>query len=189
MIDIKVIKNLYLSPDRFKNYLDNYKEFEGSLEEFFKLDKILFQDKIWVAFRILTKEQVRKSLGFIAETVLYLYESKYPNDLRPRKAVELAKTGGWDLNIANDAIDAAVDADTYYYNSYTLRSSDVLAAYVAYAAAGASAICFSQYVDDAYTAVLLATSASHSVSSSPANSEKQITHVLNIIVKVSKGEL
>jgi hypothetical protein len=46
---------------------------------------------------------------FCAERVLHIFEEKYPNDDRPRKAIEAAKNGG-DRNAADAAAYVAADA-------------------------------------------------------------------------------
>ena len=100
-VNTKKIKALNPCKDRLANYLEHYADFEGSLKQFFNLKNITYADKTWVAFRLMTKEQAVQVAALIAESVLHIYESKYPGDDRPRKAIEAAKTG------SPDAADAA----------------------------------------------------------------------------------
>ena len=61
------------------------------------LDSILnseipLKDKFWfVCKKLATKEQNQQIAIFCAETVLHIYENKYPNDKRPREAIQAAK--------------------------------------------------------------------------------------------------
>ena len=111
MVNAETIAKLNPCKNRFDNYLEHYKYFQGSLEEFTKLDKITYSDKIWVIVRLFTKEQ---NVGWsikCAESVLHIFESKYPEDKRPRLAIEAAKN--YLLNpsaAAHAAYDAAYDA-------------------------------------------------------------------------------
>lgn len=87
-IDYKIIKALDPCEDRFDNYMKHYKKFNGNLEDFIFLDKITYSDKVWVVTRLFTKEQnVAWSLK-CAESCLSNFESVYPDDKRPRKALE-----------------------------------------------------------------------------------------------------
>jgi hypothetical protein len=64
-----------------------------------------------VAFKLIPKDKLRLVAADIAETILHIYESKYPGDLRPRKAIEAARKG--DRNAyaaARAATDAAANA-------------------------------------------------------------------------------
>ncbi|CAM6005481.1 unnamed protein product [Sphagnum balticum] len=97
------------------------------------LKNITHKDKLWVAFRMLPSDKVRIVVGEIAKSVLHIYESKYPNDNRPRKAIEAALTGKPDRNAAA-AADAAA-ADAAYADAYAAAD----AAYAAYVADAADA--------------------------------------------------
>jgi len=45
----------------------------------------------WLVARLLTPDQCVQYAIFAAESVLYIYEGKYPKDDRPREAIEAAK--------------------------------------------------------------------------------------------------
>ena len=54
--------------------------------------EISLKDKFWFVRRKLnTKEQNQQISILVAEAVLFLYELKYPEDKRPREAIEAAK--------------------------------------------------------------------------------------------------
>ena len=97
--------------------------------------EVIRQDdkQVWSEMRIVeayewTKEDSVKLAIYAAELVIEIYEKKYPNDDRPRKAIEAAKAY---LKTPSDAAaDAATDAAAYATDA---------AAYAAYAAARAVA--------------------------------------------------
>ena len=77
----------------------------------------------WFIVRLMGKlNQVRYAV-YAAEQVISMFEKKYPNDKRPRKAIEAAKA--WIKNpteknrvVAASAADAAADADAYAAAAY-----------------------------------------------------------------------
>ena len=81
----------------------------------------------WLIVRLMNKKQKVQYAIFAAEQVLYIFEKKYPGDLRPRKAIEAAKAY---LNNPSEKTKAADAA----YAAYAAA-----AAYAAYAAAAADA--------------------------------------------------
>lgn len=93
-IDTKYILSLNPCRDRLDNYLKHYKDFSGSLIDFLNLDKITWEDKIWVLFRedSLLPEKLMREFAFICASravdncdieevkefftlVLFIYES------------------------------------------------------------------------------------------------------------------
>ena len=82
-ISTKIIKELNPCCERFDNYLEYYGNFEGNLNEFLALDKISYDDKVWVFTRIAIKAQNVKWAALCAESVLLNFEKKYPYDRRP----------------------------------------------------------------------------------------------------------
>jgi len=71
---------------------------------------------------------------FCAERVLHLFEEKYPDDDRPRKAIEAAKSGNAAAADANAANAAAANAA-----AYAAAAANAAAAAAAYAADAANA--------------------------------------------------
>lgn len=88
-------------------------------QELITLESILaseipFRDKYWfVCQKLAGNDQNIKIAVAAAEIVLPIYEDKYPDDDRPRKAIDAAKSG---LNAADaaDAAYAAYAADKSY---------------------------------------------------------------------------
>ena len=110
----------------------------------------------------------------VAADVLHIFEEKYPDDLRPRKAVEVAKMylEGYAINAA-DAYDAAYAA---YYAADSADTNAAYAAYVAYVAyyasyAAADAVATCAVVKIAYVAYYAAL----------ASSEE---HIFNLILSL-----
>ena len=117
--------------------------------------EIPIKDKFWfLCKKVLTKEENQKVAIDLAKSVLSIYENKYPEDLRPRKAIEAAEsylegkiTKGELLEFrkaaadaAYDAADAAVYAAAVYAAVYADADAAYDAAYAAvYAAADAAA--------------------------------------------------
>ena len=98
----------------------------------------------WLICRIMNKNQSVQYAIFAAEQVIDIYEGKYPNDKRPRNAIEAAKaylknpskkTKAYAADAADAAADAAAYADATTYTTY--------ATYAACAADAAA------YADDA----------------------------------------
>ena len=105
----KTIKKLRPCKDRYDNYLKFYKGKEFTPKQFMRLKKITNEDKLWVAFLVLPKKDVRLIAADIAESVLHLYEEKYPNDARPRLAIQASRDFAYG-RISSAAGDAAGDA-------------------------------------------------------------------------------
>ena len=112
----------------------------------------------WLIVRLMNKTQKVQYAIFAAEQVIDIYEKKYPDDLRPRKAIEAAKsyldnpckkTKAYAAAYVDDAAAAAAaaaaadDDDAY---------AAAAAAYAAAAAADAAAAAYVDADDDAAAA-------------------------------------
>ena len=106
----------------------------------------------WLIVRVMERKQYLASAIYAAEQVLDIFEKKYPDDKRPRKAIEAAKAV-----LANDtkenrnaaavaayASDAASDAASAAASAAAAAAAAV-AAYAAYAAAYASDAAYAAY--------------------------------------------
>lgn len=115
-INEEFIASLNPCSDRHENYLKYYSEKEFTLEEFILLDHITYIDKKWVIWNnFLSILDKRKLACVFARHVLHIFEAKYPDDKRPRLALEFAENK----------------------NSTKKERRDAAAAYAAYAAAAA----------------------------------------------------
>src|SRR5690606_37641174 len=90
---------------------------------------------LWVLVRLLRPEDFVAFACDCAERVLHLFENKFPNDDRPRKAIEAARSG--DKAAAWDASDAAGDASWDVRDSAWDAAGAARAASFAAGAAGA----------------------------------------------------
>jgi len=79
----------------------------------------------WVVVRIMTYKQYVSYAVFAAEQVLGIFEKKYPNDDRPRKAIEAAKKCIDNPSKRNKAAAAAYAA---YAAAYAADDADAAAA-------------------------------------------------------------
>ncbi len=125
IVNKTVIGKLKPCSNLFDNFVAYYRERELSMEQFMGLRNISHQDKMWVAFRLMPKENLRFAAADMAELVLPIFESAYPNDDRPRKAIEAARNGDFAAYFAYaDATYAAVNAFVYADATYAAANAD-----------------------------------------------------------------
>jgi hypothetical protein len=178
MINQESIKALNPCKDRFDNYIKHYGTRSFTPAQFLGLKNITHKDKLWVAFRILPKETVVKIAADSAESVLHIYEAKYPGDLRPRKAIEASRSGANLLEARN----AAASADAAAYHA---ANAAYAAASYAYAAASDASAAYAAAFD-AYHAASAAYAAASDASAAYAAAEgkgKQEKLIRTIILK------
>jgi len=148
------LKNLSPCENRYKHYLQNYKDWQGTLDEFLDLPELTYEDKRWVFVRLIDKNKLRFVAADFAERVLHYYETKYPNDDRPRKAIEAARNNNADAyaaaRAAADARAAAVCAADFAAAYDAAYAASCAASCVAYDAAAAAydAACAAVYAAD-----------------------------------------
>lgn len=82
IINKEFLKNFKPCDDRWKNFLKYYTDFNGSFDEFVDLENCSYEDKIWVAKNVLNKNRLCHFGLLCAESVLYIFEEKYPQDKR-----------------------------------------------------------------------------------------------------------
>lgn len=96
--------------DRIKR---NHGEGGITVDEIWDLD-IPCSDRFWVLIRLVPKDKRRLVVADIAETVLHVFEDKFPNDDRPRKVIEAYRKGAYaDATAAAYAAYADATADAY----------------------------------------------------------------------------
>lgn len=146
LITTEIVKKLNPCTEIFENFTSNYPNYSGDLQEFLKLDKISFSDKVWVFTHLATQKQNQKFAILCAKSVLHIFEEKYPEDKRPRAAIEAAEQYLANpteenkavlisaTNAARAAADAARAADAAY-NAYYAANAAADSAYYAYYAA------------------------------------------------------
>jgi len=104
------------------------------------LNELIRQDRLcwanWLIVRLMKYKEYVSYAVYAAEQVIDIYEEKYPDDKRPRKAIEAAKRCIKNPSRRNKTAAAAYAADASYA-AYTADA--VYAAYTADAAYAASA--------------------------------------------------
>lgn len=84
-------------------------------------------DKMWALTRrhfLDTKEKAVRFAIFCAEQSIDIFEARYPDDKRPRAAIEAAKA--WLESPSDNAARAATDATTAYTAAYTAAQVEFL---------------------------------------------------------------
>lgn len=135
-INTEIIRGLSPCEERFNNYLEHYKDFDGTLEDFLSLDNITYSDKVWVFTKLADKTSLLKWSYLCAESVLYIFEDKYPNDKRFRQALDtllkyINAPTEENLRLCEDAVYNAAYA---VYNAAYNVADAYNAAYAAYKA-------------------------------------------------------
>jgi hypothetical protein len=111
VITESMIRALGPCRDRLENYLKFYSGKPLTAAQFMGRKNLTQADKLWVAFRIMNKDHIRLAAADIAESVLHIYEAAYPGDLRPRQAIEAARSGSADAaRSAESAARAAAES-------------------------------------------------------------------------------
>ena len=152
------------------------------LESFEFLDKLMDADKFswanWLVVRLMDKPQKVKYAIFAAEQVIDIFEKKYPNDNRPRKAIEAAKGYLKSPTTETKAAAYAAYAADAAYAAYA-AATYAAATYAADAAAAAYAAAATYAADAAaYAAVAAAYAAAADAASPDARKELQL-RILN----------
>jgi hypothetical protein len=131
MINLTKIKKLKPCEDSLNNYIKFYGDRNFTPKQFMGLKNITHEEKLWVAFRLVPNNFIGKATGEMARSVLYLYEKEYPNDRRPRAAVDAIAMG----NVTVDTVFSAHEAaNTASYAAADAANSAASAAHSAYAA-------------------------------------------------------
>ena len=157
-----------------------------------------FKDANWLLTKCMTKKQCQRYAIYAAKQVLHIFEDKYPDDDRPRKAIKAAEKclknpteknkkaafAGAGADAYADAADAYAayaavayaDADAYTAAAYAAADA---AAYAAADAAGAYAGAYAAayaaaYADAAYARKVIKT--------------KILKYGVNLIYKESKND-
>ena len=140
-INKETILNFEPCRDRLDNYLENYSDFSGTLDEFLELRNISYYDKIWVGVRLLTFNQRVHFAILCADSVSHLTDDKSVKEfLDYLKSIpdfsELSKEQ--EENILSHK-SAHAFAFSYASASYASASHASASASASYASASASA--------------------------------------------------
>lgn len=93
-VNVEIIRKMNPCKNRFDdNFLIYYPNFDSNLEEFLSLDRITYSDKIWVYKKLLNKNQlVHFATILCAQSILEIYQNKYPNDTRIKDCLNYLTT-------------------------------------------------------------------------------------------------
>jgi len=91
-INKEFLKSLKPCADRYKVFLKHHANFDGSLSEFMGLPDLDYDDKIWIARKVLIRNQLVKWATLCAESVVPVFEAKYPDDKRLSDCINFLKT-------------------------------------------------------------------------------------------------
>ena len=138
-------------------------EHENFIQKLMESDKFIWAN--WLIVRLMEKTERVQYAIFAAENVLRIFEKKYTNDDRPRKAIEAAKNylnnQSEENKMAADAADAAAAAAAY-------AVADAAADAAAYAAADAADAAAYAVAAAAYAAAAAAAAAADAAAAAAA---------------------
>jgi len=137
-INKEFLKSLNPCANRYEHFLEHYGEFSGSLSDFLGLPDLDYDDKIWVAKKVLTKNQAISWGVLCAESVVHIFEAKRPDDKRLINCINFLKS----INDFNSlTIDQALEIKRHESDTDDIIASNsatdaaYYASYAAYAAA------------------------------------------------------
>jgi len=215
LITKKELRKLSACPEAIEFFSNHYKEieivellrevvkYEQEVEEQYKED--VYKWSYWLISKSASRKATTRFAVYAAEKVLHIYEDEYPEDKRPREAIEAAKA--YLENPKADAIayaarDAAYAAASAAYVAayYAARdaadasasaaaraSASASAAYCAYCAADAADAASAAWAADASAAWAASASASAADATSEANPSLQ-DEILEFGIKLIQEE-
>ena len=90
-INLEYIKTFDPCQDGLDNYIKYHKEFNGTMTEFLSLEHIPYEDKVWLLVKVIDYKILQQWSVDCAESVLHIYEDRYPGDNRVRDCIETTK--------------------------------------------------------------------------------------------------
>jgi len=122
-INKDVLESLEPCADRYENYLEHHASFDGSFSDFLDLPNLDYNDKVWVAEKILTKNQAVSWAILCAESVVHIFEDKHPDDKILSTCINFLKTVN-DFNSLTDTekweIEKRLDIIQVNYSVYAV---------------------------------------------------------------------
>jgi hypothetical protein len=177
---MQITKNSISALNPCKDRFDNFVKFYGSKTltkgQLMGLKNITQNDKMWVAFKMMDEKSVKLCAIEIAKLVLPIFEEKYPNDLRPRKAIEAAEI--YLENPTEENRQKAATATAYAAHAAAYASTAAAAATEAAARAATYAAAYYAAAATTYAA------ANAAIAANLPNAEKSIR---KIVLKHWKG--
>ncbi len=186
-INLEYIKTLNPCRSGLDNFIEHYKDFNGIMVDLLKLEKIPYDDKIWLATRVVDNKILKQWSLDCAITVVDNFNKEYPNDDRIAECLEvtskylLGESTLYELeSAARAAAESAAESSAGSAYSAAARSAE----YSAYSAAWAadSAAWAAWAADSAESAAWAARSAARSaVESSAAESSQEDLNISLLI--------
>ena len=189
IVTLKLLKSNGLSG---LDYLKTHAEDANVWEAYFSLSDLDHNDLLRETLGVLPKPAIVDISVRFAESVLPVFESKHPNDDRPRKAIDAAKA--YIANPCDKTAAAAADAaDAATANAAYAAANAANAAYAAYAAYYAADAAY-YAADAAYYAAANAANAAHAAAAANAADrtdleKQQLNIVLTVIQEYSNKQL
>ena len=115
---------------------------KGTFDELVKINKLEWAN--WTIVRLLNRKQNLQYVIFAAEQVIDIFEKKYPEDKRPRNAINAVK-----MVLKKDTKENRAAAYAYSAAAYSAAAYAYASAYAAYASA-ASASAAAAYASASY---------------------------------------
>jgi len=131
-INKEVLKSLNPCDNRYEHFLEHHGEFSGSFNDFLDLTNVEYSYKIWVAVRVLTKNQLINWSILFAESVVHIFEDKHPDDKSLSDCINFLKTVNDFDNLTDTErkeIEKHMDIIRDYYASYAANATTLAAAY------------------------------------------------------------
>lgn len=181
-ITTELVKTFNPCKDRFHNYQTNYPNSDLHIVDFLKLENITYNDKIWVWKKVATINEAALFGLKCADSVLHIFEDKYPNDKRPRLALDSVRTYLDNPTEENkkECREASYDAAFAAYDVYATAaySAAYSAAYAAYAVIAYST---------AYTAPYVAAYAADAADTAAAGKTQQDKNI-QFLIEIYEGK-
>ncbi len=148
IINVLDEKYPYIKEDLIKNYGN----FDGSLEDFLKLEKISFNDKIFFALRFVDKNTRVKFAVKCAEYVLPIFEEKFSDDKILRNCIDFLNSIDDFNNLNHEQLKLLrFHRDSAY--SAAVFSSSKAASLASYSSAYAAAAAFASHATNSDDAI------------------------------------
>lgn len=178
-INKDVLKALGPCANSYKNFLQHYSEFNGTLVEFLNLSEITYDDKIWVAQRLITKNQAVRWAIYTSESVLPLWQARYPEDGRV-EACHLA-TRAYVESPTESNLSILQEARQRARSAYAANAAAYAANAAAYATYATYAAAYATYAANAAASAAYATADAYDDAARKTQQEKNIQLLIKSI--------
>ena len=189
-ITTDMISKLNPCESSFNNFKKHYPNYEGDFRDFLALEDITYDDKVWVASRILNRNQLVHWSILCAESVKHIFENKYPDNKFLTVLLDYLKNIP-DFNNLSAKVKKKIwelrrpVAAYATYAAYAANAAAYAAAYASYAAYATYAAAAYAYATDAAAYATYAADAA--VADADAREEQQDLNLLLLISLIEEG--